>query len=139
MEMVTFPWGDRKNTFEKRLEIICNLILRHKLPLREIIADAKKRARQDILANDSGGDALATCGCYNASPWPCSHRYCSCVPLFATTHTNVHRREYFTAALARLVEEKSGVPNTDINALLNEAKSAARIRTIKERWFERND
>lgn len=138
MEMVTFPWGDRSRPLAKRTEVLCNLMREHGLPLDEIFADAKTRAKRKNIGTVQR-DMLASCGCYNASPWPCSHLYCSCVALSSKNHTMEHRRAYFTAALVRLFQEMPETTTAEFDALFLEAKSAALIRRTKERWFERDD
>lgn len=136
MEMVTFPWGDRSKPVAKRMKILCNMMAKDDLPADEIFADAKKHAGKQ--GNDRvQRDALASCGCYNASPWPCSHLYCSCVTLSGTRHTKEQRRAYFTAAVIRLLREEHGMTTDEIDALFLEAKNAALIRRTKEAWFER--
>lgn len=109
------------------------------LPADKIFADAERRARKQESAG-AERDALASCGCYNASPWPCSHRFCSCVTFFGTNHTDEHRREYFTAALVRLLREKQKKPSAGlIERLRRKARRAKLAFRIRKAWFKRSN
>lgn len=139
MEMVTYPWGDRSQSRAKRIKILCNTMALCGLPADKILADAERRARKQESAGRER-DTLASCGCYHASPWPCSHRFCSCVTFFGTNHTEEHRREYFTAALVRLLREKQGKPATEfVERLRRKVRRTKLAFRVRKAWFKRSN